>query len=82
MLRAGMYANSVFYAELAAQKAVKSVITALGYESGKSHRPTGLLKALMAGGLIRLKDEQMEDLRRLAEYVLVLEDQRATPRYG
>ena len=32
--------------------------------------------------LLDLKDEQMEDLRRLAEYVLVPEDQGVTPRYG
>ncbi len=76
------YPTAVFYAELSAQKALKALIVALGYEPGKTHRPTTVLKALIAGGLISIEDKLMEKINRAISYAIVLEDQGVTPRYG
>ncbi|MEM4311038.1 MAG: HEPN domain-containing protein [Nitrososphaerales archaeon] len=43
------YASSVFHAELCAQKALKGIIIALGFEPGKTHRPSLVLKGLISG---------------------------------
>lgn len=78
----GRYASAVFHAELSSQKAVKAIITALGFESGKTHRPTTVLRALFAGGLVRPEVELRDRIDRLTTYAIVLEDQGTTPRYG
>lgn len=78
----GRYAASVFHAELASQKAVKALIAGLGFEPGKTHRPTVVLKALILGGLISLEDHLMEEVNKIISYAIVLEDQGTTPRYG
>jgi len=76
------YAGAVFKAELSAQKAIKALIVALGFEPGKTHRPTLVLKSLISGGLIDLKEKLMEKLNEAITYAIVLEDQGTTPRYG
>jgi len=76
------YASAVFHAELSAQKAIKALIVALGFEPGKTHRPTLVLKALIAGGLVDLKENLMRKLDEAVTYAIVLEDQGTTPRYG
>ncbi len=81
-LREGRYGSSVFHAELSAQKCVKGVIVALGFEPGKTHRPSLVLRGLMIGGLIELPEEEMRLLDRLVSLSLVLEDQGVAPRYG
>ncbi|MCY0868621.1 MAG: HEPN domain-containing protein [Desulfurococcus sp.] len=48
------HAASVFYAELASQKAVKALIAASGFEPGKTHRPTVVLKALISSRIVDL----------------------------
>jgi len=80
--REGRYASSVFYAELCAQKSVKGVIVALGFESGKTHRPSLVLRGLIIAGLVNLREEIMHDLDRLVSLSLVLEDQGVAPKYG
>ena len=76
------YASAVFKAELSAQKAIKALIVALGFEPGKTDRPTLVLKSLISGGLIDLKEKLMEKLNEAITYAMVLEDQGTTPRYG
>jgi len=76
------YASSVFHAELCAQKLLKGVIVALGFEPGKTHRPSLVLKNLIISGLINLNENIMQDLDRIISLSLVLEDQGVTPRYG
>lgn len=78
----GRYASSVFHAEISAQKAVKALISAFGFEAPKTHKPTQVLKALMAGGLIDLPSRLMEEVNVLLSYATTLEDQGTTPRYG
>jgi len=78
----GRYASSVFHAELCAQKSLKGLIVALGFEPGKTHRPSLVLKSLIASGLVNLREELMRELDRLISLSLVLEDQGVTPRYG
>ncbi|MBS7644585.1 MAG: HEPN domain-containing protein [Candidatus Bathyarchaeia archaeon] len=80
--RGGRYASSVYHAELCAQKSVKGVIVALGFEPGKTHRPSLVLRGLIIAGLINLREEVMHDLDRLIALSLVLEDQGVAPRYG
>ncbi len=75
------YATSVFHAELASQKAVKALITALGFEPGKTHRPTVVLEALISGGLVSLEKHLMEKIDKIVSYTIVLEDQGTTPKY-
>ena len=72
---------AVFLAELSAQKAIKALIVALGFEPGKTHKPTLVLKSLIAGGLVNL-DNLMEKVNEAVNYAIVLEDQGVTPRYG
>ncbi len=79
---AGSYASAVFHAELASQKALKALITALGFEPIKIHKPTLQLKALLAGGLIQLEKNLTEKLQTIISYAISLEDQGAIPRYG
>ncbi len=74
--------NAVFLAELSAQKAIKALIVALGFEPGKTHRPTLVLKSLIAGGLIDLDKDLMREINEAVNYAIVLEDQGVTPRYG
>ena len=76
------YASTVFRAELSAQKAIKALIVALGFEPGKTHRPTLVLKGLIAGGLVDLKEDLMRKVNEAITYAIVLEDQGTTPRYG
>ncbi|RLE87839.1 MAG: hypothetical protein DRN04_17740 [Thermoprotei archaeon] len=76
------YASAVFKAELSAQKAIKALIVALGFEPGKTHRPTLVLKGLISGGLVSLKEDLMGKLNEAITYAMVLEDQGTTPRYG
>ena len=78
----GRYASSVFHAELCAQKSLKGLIVALGFEPGKTHRPSLILKALITSGLVNLREELMRELNKLISLSLVLEDQGVTPRYG
>ena len=78
----GRYASSVFHAELSAQKAVKALIAAFGFEAPKTHRPTQVLKSLISGGLIDLPSQLMEKIGILLSYATTLEDQGTTPRYG
>lgn len=80
--RCDRYVASVFYAELASQKAVKALITALGFEPGKTLRPTLVLKALISGGVVDLDESLMEKINKIISYAIVLEDQGVTPRYG
>ena len=80
--RNGRYASAVFKAELSAQKAIKALIVALGFEPGKTHRPTIVLKSLISGGLVSLKDILMDKINQAVTYAIVLEDQGTTPRYG
>ena len=80
--RDGRYPSAVFHAEMCAQKAINSVIAALGFEPGKTHRPTSVLKALIAGGLVNLKRELMSLLDKSIRYSITLEDQGTIPRYG
>ena len=75
----GRYASSVFHAELSAQKSLKGIIVALGFEPGKTHRPSLILRNLMASGLIDLKDNLKRELDRLISLSIVLEDQGVTP---
>ncbi len=76
------YASTVFRAELSAQKAIKALIVALGFEPGKTHRPTLVLKGLIAGGLVDLREDLMRKVNEAITYAIVLEDQGTTPRYG
>jgi len=76
------YASSVLHAESSAQKSVKGVIVALGFEPGKTHRPSLVLRGLIIAGLVNLREEIMRDLDRLISLSLVLEDQGVAPRYG
>ena len=76
------YASTVFRAELSAQKAVKALIVALGFEPGKTHRPTLVLKGLIAGGFVDLREDLMRKVNEAITYAIVLEDQGTTPRYG
>jgi len=76
------YASTVFRAELSAQKAIKALIVALGFEPGKTRRPTLVLKGLIAGGLVDLKEDLMRKVNEAITYAIVLEDQGTTPRYG
>jgi len=76
------YASTVFRAELSAQKAIKALIVALGFEPGKTHKPTLVLKGLIAGGLIDLREDLMRKVNEAITYAIVLEDQGTTPRYG
>ncbi|MCD6444851.1 HEPN domain-containing protein, partial [Candidatus Bathyarchaeota archaeon] len=76
------YPSAVFHAEQSAQKAVKALIVALGFEPGKTHKPTIVLKALIAGGLVALEKPLMELLDRVILYATTLEDQGTMPRYG
>jgi len=76
------YASAVFQAELSAQKAIKALIVALGFEPGKTYRPTLVLKSLISGGLVDLKEKLMGKLNEAITYAIVLEDQGTTPRYG
>jgi len=78
----GRYASSVFHAELCAQKSIKGLIVALGFDPGKTHKPSLVLKALIISGLINLREELMRELNKLISLSLVLEDQGVTPRYG
>jgi len=78
----GRYANSVFHAELCAQKSLKGLIVALGFEPRKTHRPSLVLKAPIASGLVNLREELMQELDGLISLSLVLEDEGVTPRYG
>jgi len=76
------YASSVFHAEVCAQKSVKAVTVALGFEPGKTHRPSLVLRGLITAGLVNLHEEAMRDLDRLVSLSLALEDQGVAPRYG
>lgn len=76
------YASAVFHAESCAQKSIKGVIVALGFEPGKTHRPSLVLRGLIIAGLIDLNKEIMHELDRLISLSVVLEDQGVTPRYG
>lgn len=78
----GRYPSAVFHAEQSAQKAVKALIAALGFEPGKTHKPTAVLKALIAGGLVALEKPLMKLLDRAILYATTLEDQGTMPRYG
>ena len=78
----GRYGSSVLHAELPAQKCVKGVTVALGFEPGKTHRPSIVLRGLIIGGLVNLNEERMRLLDRLISLSLVLEDQGVAPRYG
>ena len=80
--RDGRYPSAVFHAEQSAQKAVKALIVALGFEPGKTHKPTIVLKALIAGGLVALEKPLMKLLDRVILYATTLEDQGTMPRYG
>ncbi len=60
--RENRYASSVFHAESSSQKSVKGVITALGFEPGKTHRPSLVLRGLIIAGLVNLRKEIMPDL--------------------
>ncbi|MEM0079717.1 MAG: HEPN domain-containing protein [Nitrososphaerota archaeon] len=79
---AGSYASAVYHAELASQKALKAIITALGFEPIKTHKPTLQLKGLIAGGLIQLEKHIMDKLQNIISYAISLEDQGTIPRYG
>ena len=79
---AGSYASVVYHAELASQKALKAIITALGFEPIKTHKPTLQLKGLIAGGLIQLEKHIMDKLQNIISYAISLEDQGTIPRYG
>ena len=48
----------------------------------KTHRPTIVLKSLIAGGLVDLKKDYMQLLDRAISYPITLEDQGTVPRYG
>lgn len=76
------YPSAVYHAEQCAQKAIKAVIVALGFDPGKTHRLTIVLKSLIAGGLVDLKKEYMHLLDRAISYSITLEDQGTVPRYG
>ncbi|MEM4637045.1 MAG: HEPN domain-containing protein [Nitrososphaerota archaeon] len=45
---AGSYGSAVYHAELASQKTLKAIITALGFEPIKTHKPNLQLKGLIA----------------------------------
>ena len=79
---AGSYASAVFHAELASQKALKAIITTLGFEPIKTDKPTLQIKALIAGGLIQLEKQLMEKLQTIISYAVSLEDQGVMPGYG
>ena len=79
---AGSYASAVFHAELASQKALKAIITTLGLEPIKTHKPALQIKALIAGGLIQLEKQLMEKLQTIISYAVSLEDQGVMPKYG
>jgi len=76
------YPSAIHHAEQCAQKAIKAVIVALGFDPGKTHRPTVVLKSLIAGGLVNLGKEHMDLLNRAITYSITLEDQGTVPRYG
>ncbi|MEM1569764.1 MAG: HEPN domain-containing protein [Candidatus Bathyarchaeia archaeon] len=80
--RDGSYPSAVYHAEQCAQKAIKAVIVALGFDPGKTHKPTIVLKSLIAGGLVDLKKDYMDLLNKAISYSITLEDQGTLPRYG
>ncbi|RLI23710.1 hypothetical protein DRO57_08390 [Candidatus Bathyarchaeota archaeon] len=80
--RDSRYPSAVFHPEQSAQKTVKALIVALGFEPGKTHKPTIVFKALIAGGLVALEKPLMKLLDRVILYATTLENQGTMPRYG
>ena len=76
------YASTVFRAKLSVQKAIKALIVALGFEPGKTHRPTLVLKGSSVWGLVDLREDLIRKVNKAITYAIVLEDQGTTPRYG
>ena len=63
---------AVYQAELSAQKTIKALISALGFEPGKTHHPTLVLRALVRGGLVNLNEDAMRAVEEAVSYAMVL----------
>jgi HEPN domain-containing protein len=79
---AGSYASSVYHAELSCQKVLKALITALGHEPMKTHKPPIQLKMIISMGILEEKKNLQEEILSILPYAITLEDQGTIPRYG